>query len=66
MSYESFKAKVQTLLNRIGQSSVEFFNDDEKGQYFAKCSEEVMIIGHSGSLKVTVRWGSGHTAMATI
>lgn len=67
MSYESFKAKVQTLLGRIGQrSSVQFSKDEEKGKYFAKCSDDVMIIGHSGSLKVTVKWGAGHTAMATI
>lgn len=67
MSYESFKAKVQILLSRIGQSSsVQFSNDEEKGKYSAKCSDNVTIIGNSSSLKVTVKWGSGHTAMANI
>lgn len=67
MSYECFKAKVRTLLGRIGQgSSVQFSNDEEKGKFFAKCSDGITIIGHPASLKVTVKWGSGHTAMATI
>lgn len=67
MSYESFKAKVQALLGRVGQgSSVQFSNDEEKGKFSAKCSDGVTIIGCSTSLKITVKWGSGHTAMATI
>lgn len=67
MSYESFKAKVNALIKRADKSiRVEFSTDDEKGKHFANCSDGTTIIGHPGSLKVTVKWGSGHTSMATI
>lgn len=42
-----------------------FYHDTDKGMYYAHC-EGVKIIGTPTSKKVTVKWGSGHTAMAAI
>lgn len=67
MSYESFKAKVNALIRRSGQRvSVRFSTDEEKGKHYANCSDGTTIIGCPCSLKVTVKWGSGHTSIATI
>lgn len=67
MSYESFKAKINALIKRSGQKvSVRFSTDEEKGKHYANCSDGTTIIGCPCSLKVTVKWGSGHTSMATI
>ena len=67
MSYESFKAKVNTLIRRSGQNvSVRFSADNEKGKLYANLSDGTTITGCPCSLKITVKWGSGHTAMATI
>lgn len=67
MSFDSFKQRVTALIDRAGGGiSVRFNNDTEKGRFFANCSDGTTIIGHSSSLKITVRFGSGHQAMATI
>lgn len=67
MSYESFKAKVNALIRRSGSGvKVRFSTDEEKGKHFANCSDGTTIIGSPACLKVTVKWGSGHTSMATI
>lgn len=67
MSYEAFKAKVKALINRAGgRISVGFYNDRQRGRYFANCSDGVTIIGNSSSLKVSVRWGSGHAGIAEL
>lgn len=67
MSYEVFRRKVNALINRVGGNiSVRFHNDAEKGRFFANCSDGTTIIGNPSSLKVTVRYGSGHQAMAAI
>lgn len=42
-----------------------FYHDTDKGKYYAHC-DGVKIIGTPTSKKVTVKWGSGHTAMAAI
>lgn len=67
MSYEAFKVKVNALIRRSGQSiSVRFSTDKEKGRHYAICSDGTTIIGCCNAPKVTVKWGSGHTAMAKI
>lgn len=67
MSNESFKARVNALIRRSKQDvSVDFNTDEESGKYYANCSDGTTIIGRPHSLKVTVKWGSGHTSMATI
>lgn len=66
MSYEVFRRKVNALANRVGMRSVRFNNDTEKGKYFANFPDGTTIIGNSASLRVTVKFGSGHQAMAAI
>ncbi len=67
MSFDSFKQKVTALIVRAGGDiGVRFSNDTEKGRFSANCSDGTTIIGSPSSLKVTVRFGSGHQAMATI
>ena len=67
MSYEVFKNKVTAMINRAGSGlKVRFSTDEEIGKHYASCSDGTTIIGNSSSLKVTVKWGSGHTALATI
>ena len=67
MSYEVFERKVNALIKKAGgKITVRFRNDTDKGKFFANCSDGTVIIGNPASLKVTVRFGSGHQAMATI
>lgn len=67
MSYEIFQLKVNALIDRAGGGiRVHYNNDMDKGVYFAKCSDGTTISGNALSLKVTVRYGSGHQAMAAI
>ena len=67
MSYEVFQRKVNALIARVGGGvKVRFNNDTDKGKHYANCSDGTTIIGNESCLKVTVRWGSGHQAMATI
>jgi len=67
MAYEAFQNRVKALIKRAGGNiSVRFFNDTEKGKFFANCSDGTTIIGCPSSIKVTVRFGSGHQALAEI
>jgi len=67
MTFEGFEAKVNALIKRAGNGiEVRFSRDTESGRYFAHCSDGTTIIGHSAALRVTVRFGSGHQAMAAI
>lgn len=66
MSYESFKNKVNALIAKVDGLTVNFNEDPEKGKFFANCSDGTTIIGNSAILKVTIKWGSGHTAVAVI
>ena len=67
MAYEVFKNKIKSLIERAGGGiSVRFSNDTENGRFFANCSDGTLIIGNPSSLKVTVRYGSGHQALAVI
>lgn len=66
MSYEAFVAMVNALITRKKLNiKPRFYNDTEKGKYYANCGD-IKIIGIPSSMKVTVKWGSGHTAMAAI
>lgn len=65
MSLDYFKSSVTALAERNGLS-VDFSTDEDTGKHIAKCSDGTTIIGNPTSSKVTVKWGSGHTAMATI
>lgn len=67
MSYEVFRRKVNALIAKAGGGiSVRFSTDTDKGKHYAYCSNGTTIIGNLSCLKVTVHWGSGHQAMATI
>lgn len=67
MSYEVFRRKVNALIEKAGgKITVQFHNDTDKGKFFANCSDGTVIIGNQNNLKVTVRYGSGHQAMAAI
>lgn len=65
MSLENFVSAVTALAKKNGLS-VDFSTDEDTGKHIAKCSDGTTIIGNPTSMKVTVKWGSGHTAMATI
>lgn len=67
MSFEVFKQRINALIASCDESiEVWFSMDEDKGKYFANCSDGTVIVGHPRSLRVTVKWGSGHTAMAAI
>lgn len=67
MSFEGFKRKVNALIERAGGGiAVMFATDEELGKHYAVCSGEIMIIGRTSCKRVEVRWGSGHTSLATI
>lgn len=66
MSYEAFVAMVNALITRKKLNiKPRFYNDTEKGKYYAHCAG-VKIIGTPTGRKITVKWGSGHTAMAAV
>ena len=66
MSYEAFKAMVNALISRKGLNiNPRFYYDTDKGKYYANC-EGIKIIGTPVGKRITVKWGSGHTAMAAI
>lgn len=67
MSYEVFKRRVNALIDRTGGGiRVRFSTDPEKGRHYANCSDGTTIIGNERCKQVTVRWGSGHQAIAAI
>ncbi len=67
MGYDVFQRKVNALIVKAGgKIKVKFSCDTDKGQFFANCSDGTTIIGNRSSLKVTVRFGSGHQAMTAI
>lgn len=63
MSYDVFCERVADIVKHTG-SKVRFSRED--GKHIAKCSDGVTIIGNTESHRVFVRWGSGHSALATI
>ena len=63
MSYDVFKERVKGLAKRSG-SKVSFSHED--GKHIARCSDGVTIVGNKFCPNVLVKWGSGHTAHATI
>ena len=66
MSYEVFQKRINALLRRVkgGGITVSFSHRD--GKHYANFSDGTTIIGNSVSMKVAVKWGSGHVASATI
>ena len=64
MTFEIFRQSVNRLIEKAGIKEV-FYRESEDGRYFAD-ADGVTIIGRKGSLKVTVRYGSGHQMMAVL
>ena len=61
MSYDSFKRKVNALIERSGdkQCNPHFKQDTDRGNFICYLNDDnnTRIIGSESSLKVTVRWG---------
>lgn len=67
MSYEVFRRKVNALIMRIDGGVIAVFSHNpEDGRHIAVCSDGTIITGNDISIKVTVSWGDGHTAVAAI
>ena len=65
MTYETFKRKISIIASTVGQIPV-FVHDVEKGLYKALFDDKTQITGNGKSKKISVIWGSGHTAMAEV
>lgn len=67
MSFLVFRHRVEEMVKKAGGGiSVNYRADRENGRHFANCSDGTRIIGSTSSLKVSVRWGSGHAAVAEL
>lgn len=64
MTFKKFQQNVNTLIERAGINKASFRESDD-GRFFAY-ADDITIIGRRGSLKVTVRYGSGHQSMAVL
>lgn len=65
MSYEVFQNQVRKLISKVDDQMPVHFRESDDGRYFAD-ADGITIIGRAGSLKVTVRYGSGHQMMTIL
>lgn len=63
MPFIDFRNRVGAIAHKAGVSVV-FFHED--GKHIARCSDGVTITGNTLSRNVSIRWGSGHSAMTEI
>lgn len=61
MSFEVFKARITAIAAAAGCKVTSCEHDESTGCHFARCGD-VTFRGNTESLKVQVRWGSGHVA----
>ena len=67
MCFVEFQKRINKIIERAGGGiTVRYKVDREKGRHFAFCSDGSTIIGNTSSLKVAVRWGSDHAAVAEL
>lgn len=67
MEYRVFRKKVNELIRKAGGGiSVRFSTDNEKGKHVAQCSDGTVIMANNQTLGISVRWGSGHQAVAVV
>ncbi len=67
MNFKDFQEGINKVINKSGENvKVTFYNDTDNGKYIAKCNNGVTFTGNATTLQVTVKWGSGHTATASI
>jgi len=71
MAYEVFKERVIALVRKSNEgvpaeecTKVQFRKAN--GRFYANCSDGTTIVGNSESVRIAVRFGSGHQAMATL
>lgn len=65
MSFEVFQKSINDIIHKAGGGiSADFRTED--GKHTARLSDGTTITGNLSSLKVSVKWGSGHQAMATL
>ena len=65
MSFYDFQERVYSLLERVGGRVFADFSQED-GKHIARCSGGITMIGNAVSPKVTIKWGSGHTAVMEI
>lgn len=61
MSYHEFYNKVH---KRFKGDIIRIFHED--GKHIAKLVGGVCLVGNPGTPSVCVKWGSGHSAIATL
>ena len=67
MSFEIFKEKIAAVAKRAGSDiKVRFSTDPETGRHRAECSDGTTITANTTSLRISVRWGSGHHSYASV
>ena len=62
MPWDVFYKRMLSIAEKSGISLLGTSCDD-KGKYIARFSDDTVITGNSISLKLTVKFGSGHMAM---
>jgi hypothetical protein len=61
MSYQAFERKIRA---RFGGNVIDVCR--EEGKYIARLSGGIRVFGNSIAHSVTVKWGSGHSAIAAL
>jgi hypothetical protein len=65
MSFEMFCERVTAVFGISGELGTVTFRRSD-GKHIARFSCGAKIVGNTVSRRVSVNWGSGHTAMATL
>lgn len=66
MTYNDFKNKVAIIGDLSGTEVSYVTHDKESGKFFARFKDDTILTMASSGTKATVRFGSGHIAMAEI
>lgn len=68
MSYVKFCEAVGKIMSaaKKGFGGVRIAEDKEEGIYIARFTDGTTITGNPVSLKLTVRWASGHQAVVSV
>ena len=61
MSYNTFEQKIRS---RFGRDVLSVYH--ENGKHIAKLVGDIRIIGNSLASSITVKWGDGHIARASL
>lgn len=65
MAYDDFCSRIRALVRKSGELVIVGFHHED-GKHVAVCNNGTVITGNGFSRRITVRWGSGHVATATI